>query len=133
MHLLISLRVHHLLKKIHSVEIPQQKLHISDSLNLLISSVQEEFHNNSFAGCTWSASDWSCAYHASFMVLFNVYKCSAAQSQEVWNDMSPLSKLLKISFNSILSAPSWSSSLFDKHRDYLRDHLSQYDSVQFPH
>jgi hypothetical protein len=88
---------------------------------------------SALAGCKWSATDWSCAYDITFMILFSMYREATSQWSTSWSGENPIQRHLLSSFQTLLHPPTHHSSLrFDQERDSFRDLLSLYDPRKFP-
>ncbi|KAG2128456.1 hypothetical protein BD769DRAFT_1387498 [Suillus cothurnatus] len=88
---------------------------------------------SALAGCKWSATDWSCAYDITFMILFSMYCEATSQWSTSWSGENPIQCHLLSSFQTLLHPPTHHSSLrFDQERDSFRDLLSLYDPRKFP-
>ena len=86
------------------------------------------------AGCTWSSSNWSCAYDCIVMSLFYSYLSFNNTCKENWSQQTALTNILTVSFENLISTPPkmMSSMAFNVIRDRLRDFLSQSDPNLFP-
>ncbi|KAG1879740.1 hypothetical protein F4604DRAFT_1679334 [Suillus subluteus] len=45
-------------------------------------------------GCTWTESDWSCAYNVVFMLLFHLYQDAMPRDRSDWHNLGELSDAL---------------------------------------
>jgi len=76
-------------------------------------------------GCVWSATDWSCAYDAFFMVFFYIHHSSCEFWTNSWSNYSPLAFVLHEYFSHLSS--EFTQGLrphFNQYRDQIRDILS---------
>lgn len=86
------------------------------------------------AGCTWSSTNWSCAYDSVFMLLFSVYRSFDEIWKRAWHTLSPFHNMLGDMFDVLMYSPDnmMSSQLFDFSRDNLRNFLHQRNADRFP-
>jgi hypothetical protein len=86
------------------------------------------------AGCTWSQTNWSCAYDVILMSVFYAYLAFNNNTKIKWSEETILSCSLALSFQEISSSNNllMSSSTFNTIRDRLRDYLSNLDANHFP-
>jgi len=83
------------------------------------------------AGCRWSAVNWSCAYDSVFMSLYGIYTTAGFQLRQIFRSASPLANILDESFRSLLESPLHTTTMFNNHRDNLRNELSSRYPDQF--
>jgi len=83
------------------------------------------------AGCRWDELNWSCAYDCVFMSLYTIFACANSPLRKKIKNASPLAKTLEHSFTNILNSRSATTTIFNNHRDKLRDNLSTHSPNQF--
>lgn len=86
----------------------------------------------SMAGCSWSSSDWSCAYDSLFMILYSSFVHLTQDFQNEFASISEVSHKLAPRFLFLHSQISVTPAMFDQERDNLRDDLSLMRSTMFP-
>ena len=85
-------------------------------------------------GCTWSETDWSCAYDSVLMTVFYAYLSFSDHFRQRWSQQTDLNRALDQSFRHLMSCREMLMSCheFNTIRDHLRDFLSSRDPQHFP-
>lgn len=83
------------------------------------------------AGCRWDELNWSCAYDSIFMSLYTIFASNTSHFHHDFGTISQTAKILEHSFTHILNSQSKTSTIFDHHRDNLRDKLHAQNPDQF--
>jgi hypothetical protein len=85
-------------------------------------------------GCTWTETDWSCAYDTVLMTVFYAYLSLSIDSRRRWSLQTSLSQALDQSFRWLTSSRErmMSCQEFNTIRDQMRNFLSGQDSHHFP-
>jgi len=85
-------------------------------------------------GCTWSETDWSCAYDSVLMTIFYAYLSMNNNSRQRWSQQTNLNQALDQLFRWLTSSCEtlMSCHKFNTIRNHLRDFLSNQDSLHFP-
>jgi hypothetical protein len=84
------------------------------------------------AGCRWTPESWSCAYDSVFMSLYGIYASSAPQFRQDFRSISVLTDNLARSYEVLSHPRSHTNTMFNHHRDKLRDSLSAISPGLFP-
>jgi len=83
------------------------------------------------SGCRWDSLNWSCAYDSVFMSLYSIFACHTSPFHHNFSISSPIAKKLEVSFMNILNSSSKNCTIFDHHRNNLRDELHTQNPNQF--
>jgi len=77
-------------------------------------------------GCTWSESDWSCAYDSVLMSVFYAYLSFNNVQRQRWSQQTAINSVLAQSFRCLISSREkmMCSDEFNTVRDHLRNFLS---------
>lgn len=76
------------------------------------------------AGCSWDATDWSCAYDCVFMILYGIYASEDIVWRERWRNSTPLTPVLASAYTSLMQSRDRVNNSFDLHCDAFRDALT---------
>jgi hypothetical protein len=76
-------------------------------------------------GCTWDATNWSCAYDCVFMIMYGMHATESAAWRERWSRSSALTGTLSRAYTSLMLSRDRRSCWFDFHRDAFRDALTK--------
>lgn len=110
----------------------------TDTDIVMIDNLIDDNEPLSEAGCTWTATDYSCSYDAVFMAFFSIYRRSSLVWQECWRAESTINGFLVEQFNWIIEG--FTSDLdffaltarFSECRDNFRDWMYAVDAESFP-
>jgi hypothetical protein len=93
-----------------------------------------ENSNTISAGCTWSTTNWSCAYDCAVMSIFYAYLTFTNTVKLLWSEETPLTNILNPLFQELTSSRKnmMSTTSFNIVRDHVRDYLSNCNTVIFP-